>query len=261
MPTISVVINVDTRSERNSDGGLFSGVVNTDFLTDNVYNKVKFFSGHEIELIVFIDKHNELPPESVEYLRGICDTLVIRKHSNEEKFNDWNYWSALALARGEYIAHFDQDVSAFTSSPDHVTNLLALLEQYDFVSYPSHWSPNAVDDKNYDYTWCSTRFFMCKRETLDFSEIKKCLQDYDYLYSTYTASVRNPWTEHILGLIAKHKGKGVYYPPIQMNDYLIFTWGNYERYLLMRLNEQTYEDVRNWVLSKGGIHYPNNVNA
>lgn len=260
MPQLSICINVDTRSQRDEQTGLFNGVVNADFLTDAIFNKVKFFEGFEKEVIVFIDEHNPVDEKTLTYLRTICDTIVIRKHTNEEKFNDWNYWSALALCRGEIVVHFDQDVAAFTSGKEAVQDLINLLDNYSYISYPSIWTPNPVVDNNYDYWWCSTRFFMCKRETLDFTEIKKCLQDSDYLYCKYPASVRNPWLEHILGLTAKYNGKGVYYPPIQTDKLTIFTWEKYETYTLKRLNEYTYEQIYNWH-NTHPIFYPCNVIA
>lgn len=258
MSTISVVINCDTRGEKNNQTGLFNGVVNLDFLTDGVYNKKKAFDGFDIETIVFVDKHNEIPQQDLEYMYKLCDTVVIRKHTHEEKFNDNNYVSALMLARGEYVVHFDQDENIFTSGKEPILEMIDLLEQYDYISYPSHWSPNATHDPNYDYMWCSTRFFMCKRKTLDFTEIKRCLSDSDYLYSKYPASVRNPWTEHILGLTAKYSGRGVFYPPIDINKIAIFTWGRYETYTLRRLNEFNYDEIKEWLQSHP-INYPNDI--
>lgn len=258
MPQISIVLNCDTRSQRDEQTGLFNGVVNTDFITDGVFNKIKFFEGFDIEVIVFIDEHNPVKEKDLEYLRSLADCVVIRKHTHEEKFNDWNYWSALAMCRGDIICHIDQDMACFTSSKDEVQSMIDLLEKYDYVSYHSAHSPNPDYNVNYDYYWCSTRFFMCKRETLDFTEIKKCLQDSDYLYSKYPASVRNPWTEHILALISKYTGKGVFYPP-PSDNIIIFCWDNYEQWTLRRLNEQSFEEVKNWVISKGGIFYPCNL--
>jgi hypothetical protein len=258
MPQISIVINCDTRKPKNEQHGLFDGVVNQDFLTDGIFNKMAFFEGFDIETIVFIDEHNPVPEATLIYLRSIVDTVVIRKHTHEEKFNDWNYWSALALARGEIVCHFDQDVCAFASGKEAVQEMIDILEYHDYVSYPSHWTPYPTHDPNYDYYWCSTRFFMCKRETLDFTEIKKCLQDMDYLYGKYPASVKNPWFEHIIALISKYTGKGVYYPKIDLSKLIIFTWGRYDSYTLRRLNEQSYLEVSEWV-GKRGIHYPVDV--
>jgi len=81
----------------------------------------------------------------------------------------------------------------------------------------------------------------------------------DYLYWKYPASVRNPWLEHIISLISKYTGKGVYYPPIDLSKLAIFTWGRYEKWTLRRLNELPYEQVKEFINSKGGIHYPNDI--
>lgn len=257
---LSLCINCDTRGQRDEQTGLFNGVVNGDFLTDGVFNKIQFLKGFDIETIVFIDQHNPVPERSLEYLRSIADTVVLRKHTNEEKFNDYNYLSALSLCRGDIICHFDQDCNGFSESKEAVQEMIDLLETYDFVSYPCHLSPNPDHNINYDYWWCSTRFFMCKKEALDFTEIRKCLADMDYLYTKYPASVKNPWLEHILGLHAKYNGKkqGVYYPP-HNDKILIFTWDNYEEYLLRRLNTNSFQENMQWVVERGGIFYPNNL--
>lgn len=257
---ISAVINVDTRPQRDNIEGLFSGVCNKDFLVDGVINKAKFLEGFDKEIIVHIDEHIPVDNETLSQLREVADSVLIRKHTHEEKFNDNSYVRALQLASGEIVMHFDQDCAAFTNGQQPILDLIGLLEHCDYVSYPSHWTPNAVEDRTYDYKWCSTRFFMCKRETLDFPEITKCLKDYDYLYQTYPALVKNPWTEHILGLISKYKGKGVYYPPFDLPNYVIFSWGNYRSGMLAELNNMTYPELRGW-LNSHPIRYPNDIHV
>jgi hypothetical protein len=253
---ISLIINCDTRPERNNDNGLFNGVVDRDFLTDGILNKQLFFKGFDIETIVFIDKIEEIPTETLDYLYQICTTVVVRKHTEENKFNDNNYVSALSLARGEIICHVDQDVNLFTNYKESVQGMINLLDNYDYVCYPSHWSPNPTHDPRYDYYWASTRFFFCKRETLDITEIKKCLSDSDYLYGKYPASVRTPWTEHICALISKYTGKGVFYPPIEMDKRIVFTWSSYKKGVIKKLNESSYDDVKKYVEECGNIQYP-----
>lgn len=256
---ISIVLNCDTRSgflENNTVATqMFSGCVSEDFLTDGLKNKINFFDGFEKEVVLFVDQHNPIPEKTIETIQSLASTVVIRKHTNEPLFNDRNYLEALSLCRGDIIAHFDQDVSAFTSSPLHVQNLINLLDTYDYVSYPSHWSPRAVDDPSYNYNWCSTRFFMCKRETLDFNEINRCF-DYNHYIKEYPVSKVNPWMEHWLGAAATFKGKGVYYPPVELNDYAIFSWSSYEKYTLRRLNLLPYEEVKKFIHDCGGVQYP-----
>lgn len=261
---ISIVINADTRTGFEYDmskvESTFNGCVSNDFLIDSVINKIKFFEGFEIEVILFVDEHVKVPRETLDKMNELTNILVVRKHTTEEKFNDNNYFRALQLASGDYVAHFDQDFTAFTKDKSYVQGYIDLLEQFTFVSYPSHWTPNAVHDPNYDYKWCSTRFFICKRESLYFPEIRKCLDDYDYLYNTYPASVRNPWMEHVLGLLAKYKANGVYYPPIELDKMCLFSWGLYRKGTLFKLNNMPYEEVQKWVEARG-IYYPNDLNA
>lgn len=267
---LSVVINADTRKgfmeESTQQDGMFSGCRSIDFLTDGIYNKIKFLEGFDKEIILFLDQHEELPEETLNYLRKLVDTLIIRKHNktfqgveNFAGFNDLNYINALSMARGKYIFHFDQDCAAFTSSTEPIHELIKLLDTYDYISYPSANSPLPVEDKSFDHVWASTRFFACKRETIDISEIMKCQLDYDYCFSKYPANRKCHWLEHILGLTAKYNGKGVYYPPIEYDKWLLFCWENYNKWTLRRLNEQPYNEVKDWVLKCGGIRYPNNV--
>ena len=260
MKKVSIVINCDTRTEKNNQDGLFSGVVNTDFLSDGIHNKLLFFKGFETELVVVVDEHNPIPEKELEYLRKICDTLIIKKHREFPGFNDINYFTGLAACTGDIIAHFDQDSAAFTSSPESVQRLINLLDTYDYVSYPSSVSPNPVIDPSFNFFWASTRFFMCKRETLDFSELIKC-RDYEYYIKTYNPSRVHPWTEHWLSAISMKKGGKVFYPPMDLNQLAIFSWGSYTRFTLMRLNELPYEKVREFIFSKGGIHYPCDVSG
>lgn len=269
---MSIVINADTRSgfteNESTADTMFNGCRSIDFLVAGIENKIRFFDGFEREIILFVDEHNPIPEDVVAKIRGMVDALVIRKHNKNfgdikeyNKFNDLNYLSALQLARGVYIAHFDQDCAAFTKTPETIKKLIGHLENYDYVSYPSAWSPRAVHDPSYDYDWVSTRFFMCKRETLDFTEIKKCLLSDEYLYGKYPASKRNGWTEHILGLLAKYNGRGVHYPPIELNDYSIFCWNKYVAGVLPKLNNMNYDEVKNYIQDCTGIHYPCDVTA
>lgn len=256
---ISIVINCDTRPQKNEQTGLFGGVCNEDFLTDGIFNKIKFFDGFDIETIVFIDEHLPVSEKTLEYLRSICDTVVVRKHTSENSFNDYNYLSALSLARCEYIAHFDQDVAAFTYSKESVQSLIDLLEKYKFVSYPSIWSPNAVEDASFGgRMWASTRFFMCKRETLKFDVLRNCIEEPEWAYKTFGDVPRRcNWLEHFLTLT---NNNSVYYPPIQTENFTIFTWERYETYTLRRLNELPYEEIYKWHDSHP-IFYPANCNA
>jgi len=249
---ISLVINCDTRPERSSVDKMFSGVVNEDFLTDGLFNKIKFFEGFDLEVIMYVDEHLPIPEETLNYIRSLATTVVIRKHTEEHLFNDLNYVRALQMATGDIIRHFDQDTAAFTGSKESVDFLIGLLDKYAYVSYPSHWSPIAVKDDSFNYRWASTRFFMCKKETLNFPEIVKCLTDYEYFCQAYSPSRICPWLEHVLGLIAD---SNVFYPPIETEKYSIFSWGSYDKYILRRLNELPYEEIKKFVYEKK-IQYP-----
>lgn len=252
---ISCVINLDTRD--GFDGlettaeGLFSGCKSVDFLVDGIKNKKKFLEGFDHEIIAFIDIHNKVPDDVLKELNRLCDTLVLRKHTDGHLFNDRNYLSALRLASGDYIMHFDQDCAAFSRGKEGVEKLISYLDEWKYVSYPSALSPNAVHDPSFNYKWCSTRFFVCKKETINFEEMERCF-DYDYFCDTYKPSRICHWLEHWIGLEAK---SSVIYPP-PSDLYTIFCWGNYRTGILKQLNEMTFEQVNDFVNANYGIHYP-----
>jgi hypothetical protein len=107
--------------------------------------------------------------------------------------------------------------------------------------------------------WASTRFFLCKKEVLQHDETIKCLTDSGYLYDKYPASRKCPWYEHVISLI--NGGNYVFYPPINYNRCMIFSWNRYKTGTIRRLQESGYEGAKAFVLSKGGISYPNDLGA
>lgn len=247
---------------------MFNGVVDRDFLVDGIINKRKLFQGFDFELICFLDEHQPIDEGTIASMRELCDTLVIRKHNksfgdmdNCSFFNDFNYIQAISQCRGTYVFHFDGDVAAFTLDEDPIHELIDKLEHYDYVSYPSKWSPNPVDDASFGGKyWASTRFFCCKRTTFNISEIIKCQLDYEYWRTTYPIPRLCHWLEHIAASIAWHKGKGVYYPPVDLSRFILFTWGTYQKGTLEKLNDQTFAEVESWVKERG-IYYPNDINV
>lgn len=255
---ISLVINADTRNQNDKFTGVnLGGCVNEDFLIDGLFNKMTFFSGFDVETVLYIDQHEFIKDEMLERLRCLVDVMVVRNHTSEPSFNDWNFIRALQMASGDIVVKIDQDTSLFTSGKEYVEELIRMLDNYEYVSYTSHWTPNAVHDPSFNYKWVSTRFFMCKRETLNFAEIIKCLTDYEYFCSTYKPSRACPWLEHFLGLISN---SNVIYPPHELDKGAIFSWGSYSKGTLQMLNNMTYEEVKDW-LRTHPIVYPNDVHV
>ena len=268
MPLISCVINLDTRPENSVNQEMFRGVVDREFLYDGIINKRNFFKGFDAEFIAYVDEHEPLTTTEILGLKEVSDTLIIRKHNKSFEdqsevpfFNDLNYLSALFQCRGKYVFHFDGDEAAFTSSQQPILDILASLEAVDYVSYPWYQSPYPAHDDSFEGKFfASTRFFACKRETLNFSELLKCQLDYDYWKTTYPVPRLCHWLEHLLSSIAWNKGKGVIYPPMDLENYAIFTWQTYEKYTYRKLNNLPYEEVKNWI-NQRQIHYPNNLSV
>ena len=260
---ISIVINADTRPQNDTEGEMGKGVVNLDFLVHGVVNKINFFKGFDIEVILFVDVHEPLHKEIKETLYNLCDTVVFRRHDPwgnmncAEKPNDYNYLHALSLARGEYVVHFDMDMAAFTRNEKPILQMLEWLEQYDYVCYPSEHSPAPCHDDSFDYWWASTRFFICKRDQLNIGEIQFNLEDREYFNQMYPSVKDLHWMEHILGRISKN----VFYPPFDLTNYAIWSWKSYISKTLPKLNLMKYDQVGEYINECNGIFYPCDLSA
>ena len=253
---LSIVINADTREQKDDIGGMFSGTVNMDYLTHGVINKILFFKGFEDkEIILHIDEHNKLPKETIAEIAGLVDKLIIHPHTDEASFNDWNYHRALSAATGDIVCHVDQDTACFTSGKEYIDELISHLGNFSFVSYPSHWTPRAVQDESFGKrTWASTRFFICRKESLKLDELANCINEPEWGYSKYGDSPRRcNWTEHFLSLC---NNDSVFYPPIELHKGAIFSWSSYKTGTLETLNNTDYETVKQWILHRGGVQYP-----
>ena len=275
--TISLAINLDTRpgfmEQKTEQGTMLNGTRSLDFFTDGVINKVRFFEGHDIETTVFIDVHDPLPKETQDRMlemqtNGIIDNLVFNRHTEKylgeyfPKFNDLNFMNAMILTRGKYLCHMDGDMAAFIKDRNVIGEWLKWLDdgKYDFICYPSQHSPAPVVDGRFkSYWWASTRMFLCRRDIIDPTEIVNCLRDSDYLYGKYgvDGEPRTPWLEHVLGLMAGDQSR-VFYPPIEPNRCMIFSWSRYYAGVFKHLNEWPYEKVVEYV---DRISYPCDVSA
>lgn len=264
---ISVVINCDTRpgcdAEVNTTGdhgeGSLNGVRSWDFLTDGVINKLNFFKGYDVELILYVDEHEPLPEEVRKEIESRSVKYVCKPHQrSHQRWNELIYLEALKLATGDYVAHFDADCAVF-AHPDWreatVETHVRILENPTTNFGPPKFvcQPTTLTYEEHKMTWASTRFFFCRRESLNLPEIEKCILDESYRVEKYGHA---PALEHVLGGIAGPGG--VFYPPADWYRYMIFSWSRYHKGLLAKLNAMPYSDVRDYILACG-IHGPNDV--
>lgn len=257
---ISLLINCDTRPEKNEAGAMFDGIRSWDFLTDGVRNKKKFFEGFDFETVVWVDEHVPIPNDILETLRSEADRLVISKHTKRYKdvqsfngFNDINYIQTLALSRGEITVHVDQDMAMFVRGKSHVDNLIKNLDTYSYVSYPTDCSPRCVNDPSFgDHVWASTRFFMCKKDTVNLTELEQAVWEPETLYAKYHRPKRElNWVEHFLGVSCRNS---VFYPPLS-NDLLVFPWHRYVSGTLSRLNSAPFDQINMKLVHAGAGSY------
>jgi len=263
---ISLVINCDTRpglhaplSRVGGDGGQGSlhGCRHADFLTDGITNKINFLAGHKLQVIVYIDEHEPLPPAAREeltawYQAGRIDHLVCKPHDRRRhRWYDHIYLDALALATGEHVCHFDQDTAALRApGADPAAEAIAALDagECDFFCQPCAVAGHGM-------WWASTRFFISR--PLAVPELRRCL-DNTYLAQKIGPRPQSPCClEQTLGLLA---GLGrVRYPP-QTPDWVVWHWAHYHAGTLGWLNQASYEQARDYLLRRcGGLHGANDV--
>lgn len=271
--TISIVINGDTRPgylDRFSKCGSGRGCRSVDFMTTSIENKIKFFGGYDVEVTLYIDVHEPLDDQLMARIQKMFNDKKIHNlclnHNTRlfrgqpiRQWHDIMYLNALMLARGEYVAHFDADAGAFRRPGcDIVDRFINWVDtDYDYVSYPTKWSPRENETDEFDYQWASTRFFFCRRETLNYNEILRCFGDQDgYIKKTYGDKPhRVNQMENTLGLIA---GPGkIIFPPVEHDQYMIFTWHTYYTGTVAKLDQMPYDFVYDHMMNEcGGICPP-----
>jgi hypothetical protein len=243
---ISVVVNLDTRPGWKLEATLATSTLNgtrsVDFFTEGLINKRKFFAGHEIELIAYVDEH-----EPLDVAVSGADKLVVVPHSKERyRWNDHVYLDALAHAQGDYVCHFDQDTVAFCVDGAVIEQYLKLLDSgvANFVSLP------LPSERTDTYWWASTRFFITKREFLPLDEIRHYITDPQALVEKYRwpGISSFPCLEHLLG--AMNAGKVLY--PVQDGKAHIYSWYNYRQGVLADMNRLSYPEVCAFIESKCG---------
>ena len=293
MHDIGIVINVDTRPGFMDDyvycgmptatgvGGA-CGARSVDFITYNIWNKIQFFRGHDIEVTIYVDLHENLPDGLVTELNQMLHkneihNLILARHTKQfmgkyiRQWQDTLYLNACMMVRAKYLVHFDADTSCYRrDNSDIIDQWLKLLEQYKYISYPTYFSPNEGDIPGvnalpapaggFDYLWASTRFFMCKRETLDYIKIIECFDDAVWKQKHGDRPMRYPNVfEQIIGFLA---GPGqVCYSPKDMGNFMIFCWHHYNVGTIPRLNQLPYDEVLNYIVNeRGGIQGACDIN-
>ncbi len=254
---ISVVINADTRqgwqNEQSAVGdytdGFLHGVRSVDFLLDGVQNKMDYFRGHSCECILYIDQHEPLPDELfmqvVELVKsyGNNSQVVIKSHDRiKYRWNDYLYIESLKLATGDYIAHFDNDANAFrVEGSNIIEKYLSWLEEYKFVCQPTD-----LPKEEHGMFWASSRFFICKRETLSFVEIESNL-------TSPLKGRHTPCFEHVISVL---NDESVLYPPREDDKYIVFCWARYFKGTMKKLNKMQPEQALKYIF-RCGIHGAN----
>lgn len=267
---ISIVINADTRPGQDAamqtvgdhGEGSLQGVRSWDFLMDLPQAIHNFFLGHDHQIILYIDEVGPIPHEIRAELDKLHDELplnwFIRPHpTNLHRWNDHLYLQALQmgeLTKPNYIVHMDQDCALFRAPEcDIVDRMLKWLEEYKFVCQSTN-----LPKEQHGMWWASTRFFMCKRETLDLEALWKALENPSSLFSKYpwTGPHHLPCLEHFLGVIAGDNG--VLYPPREdgPHGYTIVNWARYHKDTLRLLNQMPYSEVASLIQDRWGLCGP-----
>jgi hypothetical protein len=251
-PLVSIIINADTRHGYKNDSsivgefgsGSLQGVRSSDFLLDGVRNKMEFFRGYERQCVLYIDKHEDILPEFMEEIKSLVysygnNSQVVFKEHNRTKYRWYDYITleALKLAEGTHIVHWDNDAAGFRRDDcDIVEAYLDLLDgSYKFICQPTD-----LPKEKHGMFWASTRFFICKKETLNFAEIEANL-------TTPVMGKHTPCLEHVISVL---NDESVLYPPRQDDDYIIFSWARYFKGTMKKLNEMPYEKVKLYIFGE-----------
>lgn len=285
MKKLSLIYNLDSRrkwlNDMTSTAEGEGGCRSIDFFTHGLFNKIAFLRSPlvEIDVFVYIDEYEPVPSDVLSAMDEICKACNVKwtykkvKHSLERfgsKYgkhnNDLIYVNSLAEATGDYVAHFDSDIAAFRRPDYDITaHYIDWLERYKYVSCQSLHSPNCIDFndpawKHMDYMWASTRFFICKRETLpERDELIRCFNN-GYLEQKYGKLAKPNIVEHILGVIAGDNQ--VFYPPVDIDRHMVISWATYYKGVLDNLNSMEYPDIAKYIVEEcGGIHGANDVVA
>lgn len=254
----SVVITCDSRagwldpftSVRDRGDKSLPGCRSVDFMLSGVENKLLFVGDREIELLLFIDEREPISYAARLMLGALGHgtdkkIFIAAKDHSHPRWNDKLYHDALKHATGDYVIKFDGDVAAFHREGfDAIGNHIKLLDQgYRFICQPTQI-------ENHGMRHASTRYFICKRESLNFPELERCMDDH-YRVRRYQAHL--PCYEHFLGVL--WGPNSVLYPPADNKNYLIWSWVEYHRGVLEKLNKMTYDDVYKYVFETcGGVH-------
>lgn len=251
---IGILINGDTRPGVSDSetfvgrygSGSLQGARSYDFLIEGVEAWSRFFRGVDHEITVVVDEVEPLPTE---ILTQIPAHRVLVKHFRKDiaRFNDHLYLDSLEEMKGyEYIVHADFDAVGFRSKDSTIVDqYLHWLDsgQCKFICQPT---PLPYEEHQMDHA--STRFFICRSGWLDLPELRRLLDDQ---YKAQKYSEHLPCLEHIIGAEA---GRGsIYYPPLDLNDYVIFSWVKYHSGLLHGLNQLDYPDIKEYV-ERCGLH-------
>ncbi len=244
---ISLVINCDSRvgykNEVSTVGdfgqGSLQGVRSTDLLTHGVQQKINFFRGYDIQVILYIDRHEDISQDVMDEIESTVhacsnNSKIIFKENDRTKYK-WN-------DRIYYVCHMDGDANCYrTDECDIVDRYVDWLDTYKYVCQP--W--DGVGNEMYH---ASTRFFICKRETLE-SAFKT-----DLLANPYMGK-HSPCLEFALGY---HAGEGnVLYPQREDENYIVFSWARYYQGTLAMLNKMHPSDVLEYIIKGLGIHGAN----
>lgn len=262
---ISCIINADNRIHSDADItqvgdfglGSLQGCRSYDFLLDGPKMVSQFFSGHHHQIILFVDLHEVVPQpiedELQEMLKhGVIHKLIYHPHNGaERRFNDLLYLRALQYATGEFTVHLDQDAILYRDpNYDAVGQMKEWLKEVKYVCQPSMMEDHGMKH-------ASTRFFMCRTESLDLPELTRMLDD-NYRSRNFEGK-HLPCLESFIGALA---GEGqVLYPPAHWENYIIASWARYKKGVLRWLNGYPYEEVRKYLVDECGIRGVNDILA
>lgn len=256
---LSHIVTADTRTGWLADSCKIGeyGKVNlegcrsVDFITEATIARQRFLESplvDEVETIICIDVHEPIPSWVYERLFEISNCYVVtdQHDRHRHRWNDYIYIHALRQATGDLVAKWDGDCIGYRH-PDFDV----LTYYFDFLSNGAAYvcQQTKLIPEVEPMWWASTRFFLCRRETLDLDEAARCIDD-DYRRAKYGPK-HCPCLEHCLGLMC---GERVIYPPEKNSDFIVWNWVQYYLNCIPKLNNMPYADILQYVHDCGDVH-------
>lgn len=259
---VTQVILADTRPGWLSDSCFIGeygkqnleGCRSIDFMTDAVIAKKWFIESELVDdsrVSLLVDEHEPITPALDELAAKVGDFVSVSNwNRSDHRWYDKIQIRALRMGietGADVIVKWDGDCIGYRREGfDFFAHALELMDKTG-AAYICQSTPLNPDEHGMKHA--STRFFLCRAETLDLDKAEWLLDDFQ---RAKTFPCRHlPCLEHILGAMA---GDRVCYPKSDYDNWVVWSWVKYFKGTIAKLNAATYGQVLGYIEDCGGVH-------